>query len=76
MKFVLLIIVVVVGLYLLLGRSARKTGGAPRTVKPEPGPKPMVACSRCSVNLPRDEALFDVGGRPFCSEAHRLAGPR
>jgi len=28
------------------------------------------------VHLPKTDALFDGGGRPYCGEAHRLAGPR
>lgn len=52
-------------------RAARRPGadrrGAPAT---------MLACAHCGVHLPQSEAVFDVGGRPYCSEAHRLAGPR
>lgn len=33
----------------------------------------MVACTRCGVHLPRDEALADPGGRLYCSTAHRDA---
>lgn len=34
----------------------------------------MVACARCGVHLPRDEALADAGGQLYCSAAHRDAG--
>lgn len=77
MKYLLLLLVLAIGLYLLLGR--RRTGGdAPA---PPPPPKqdaaaPMVACAHCGVHLPRDDALLDAGGRSFCGEAHRIAGPR
>ena len=37
---------------------------------------PMLACSHCGLHLPKTEAVFDAEGRPFCGEAHRLAGPR
>lgn len=46
--------------------SARDTATAPT----------MIACAHCGVHLPQPEAMFDAAGRPFCSEAHRLAGPR
>jgi uncharacterized protein len=52
-------------------RATRRPGadrrGAPAT---------MLACAHCGVHLPQSDALFDAGGRPYCGEAHRLAGPR
>jgi uncharacterized protein len=39
-------------------------------------PTPMLACAHCGVHLPQAEAVTDGAGRPFCGEAHRLAGPR
>lgn len=39
-------------------------------------PVQIVACAHCGLNLPQTDALQDVAGRPFCSEAHRVAGPR
>lgn len=44
--------------------------------KPADKPTPMLACAHCGVHLPQAEALTDAAGRPFCGEAHRLAGPR
>lgn len=35
----------------------------------------MVACAHCGVHLPQSEAVVGPAGN-FCSEAHRLAGPR
>jgi uncharacterized protein len=35
----------------------------------------MLQCSHCGIHLPRAEALLDERGA-FCTEAHRLAGPR
>lgn len=88
MKYLLVLIVVVLGLWVLL----RKRGGAVGTgtgkdagsETPASGPRPaarlapsaMVACAHCDLRLPEGEAQFDALGRPFCSEAHRLAGPR
>jgi uncharacterized protein len=35
----------------------------------------MLQCSHCGLHLPHGDALHDARG-VFCSEAHRLAGPR
>lgn len=76
MKY-LIIILVIVALWLLLrqrkGREpAARTGPASRKAAQ---PQPMVQCSHCGVHLARADALAGDGGM-FCSEAHRLAGPR
>lgn len=39
-------------------------------------PAPMIVCVHCGVHLPKADAQADAAGRLFCSEAHRLAGPR
>jgi len=59
----------------LVGRAPRRarTGG-PRG-PPDGSPQAMVQCGHCGVHLPRAEALIDERGA-FCTEAHRLAGPR
>lgn len=81
----LVLAVVVVGLLWWLGRGRsgprRDAEGEP-TAPPQhpratPQPEPMVPCAHCGVLLPRAEALS--GGepsRPYCSDAHRRAGPR
>ena len=33
----------------------------------------MVACCYCDLHLPLDEAFMSPHGRPYCSEAHRIA---
>jgi uncharacterized protein len=70
----LLVLLVVLGLvgWLLFGHRRRAPGARRRAGKT--GPESMVACAHCGLHLPRTEALLD-GGRPYCSEAHRLAGP-
>lgn len=51
-------------------KAAHNGGAAP------PGPTPMLACAHCGVHLPQADAVLDGAGRPYCGEAHRLAGPR
>jgi uncharacterized protein len=79
MKLLVLLLVVGVLGWLLWGRS-RRPGAERRTPKPPPDKAPaaqaMVACAHCGVHLPQADALTDAAGRPFCSEAHRVAGPR
>ena len=80
-----LVLLAVVGLAIWWLRRGRSSDDSPRaqTRKPDkaaaPGPAqptPMLACAHCGVHLPQAEALTDGAGRPFCGEAHRLAGPR
>ncbi|MBZ8141933.1 hypothetical protein CLD22_18755 [Rubrivivax gelatinosus] len=78
MKYLLVIAVVGFVLWLMFGRGRRPEApprprrGAARA----PAPVEMIACAHCGVHLPADESVADAGGRRFCSEAHRLAGPR
>jgi uncharacterized protein len=87
MKYLLVLLVVVAGAWLLLGRGrgARRDGlpgqerAGPRV--PPAGPPAidavtMVACAHCGVHVPAAELCFDTAGRPYCSEAHSVAGPR
>lgn len=78
MKYLLVLIVVVGGLWLLLRQRPAARVDPPKAArkKAPPGPAAMVACAHCDLRLPQSEAQFDAQGRPFCSEAHRLAGPR
>lgn len=81
MKYLLVLLVVVVVAWMLLRRRERPPPAAPTTPpKPadpvSPSAQAMLACAHCGVHLPKTEAQFDVAGRPFCSQAHRLSGPR
>lgn len=84
MKYLLVLLVVGVVLYLLLGRgrvrsdddsgagAKKRKGGEQALAKPAT----MLACVHCGVHLPQVEAVRDGAGRAYCSDAHRLAGPR
>lgn len=77
MKYLLVIAVVGIVLWLMLGRE-RRVAPPPRSRRPAPPALPveMVACAHCGVHLPADETVSDAAGRRYCGEAHRLAGPR
>ena len=85
LKFLLLIVVLALAAGWIFTRSRRGRKGPPPAPKaPEraaPGDPPAVAtamlvCAHCQVHLPRDEAQFDVAGKPYCSAQHLVAGPR
>lgn len=88
MKYLVLLLVLAVALaWVSLGRRRRPPEVPPPKPAPGPAKEPatatkatpaarMLACTHCQVHLPESDALFDASGRPFCSEAHRLAGPR
>lgn len=82
-RVLLLVIAVLVFVWLLRrALSARKHGGSPDPKKTAPVPE-LVACARCGVHLPRNEAMAskeDIEGtagptRFFCSEEHLRLGP-
>ena len=86
LKYLLLALVV---LWLLYSPAVRgRLRGQPRHKadggKPTKGtqsaksakPDRIEPCAHCGVHLPVSEALHDIGGLVYCSEAHRLAGPR
>lgn len=78
MKYLLVLIAVAVLVWMLTARQ-RSRPKAPDQRKPgrKTAQAPaMLACAHCGVLLPPDEALTDAAGEAFCSEAHRLAGPR
>lgn len=68
MKWLVVLAVVGVGLWLML------RGRAPRRSPPHRA-EAMVQCAHCGVHFLSADAVLD-GSRVFCSEAHRLAGPR
>lgn len=81
MKYLLVVLVVGVALFMWTARSRGRRapppapGPAGKPAAP-PAPAPMLACAHCGVHLPAAEASRDDSGRGYCSAAHRLAGPR
>ena len=76
MKYLLVLLVVVVGLWLLAGRrGSRADPPLAKKQRPPVASPDMVACAHCGMHVPAPEALRDAAGRPFCEEAHRVAGP-
>ncbi|MEK6770149.1 MAG: PP0621 family protein [Pseudomonadota bacterium] len=71
----ILIIVLVAGLVWWLVRKARERRRQQRSDRARPDIEPMVACAHCGVHIPRHEASWN-GDVPYCSDAHRRAGPR
>ena len=70
MKYVLVIAIVLVVLWLLRPRR-RVDAGAARRGTAEATER-MVICAHCGVHLPASDALPGRGG-VFCGEAHRAA---
>jgi uncharacterized protein len=70
---VVLLLLMVVGILWFLGARSRerryKTGQKARE------PEAFARCAHCGVHLPINDAVVDRGVA-YCSEAHRLAGPR
>jgi uncharacterized protein len=77
MKYLLVLVVVGLGLWVLL-RGRRPAAGepAPKRARRGKAPAPMVPCAHCGLHLPASDAVTDAAGRTFCTDAHRLAGPR
>ena len=82
MKFLVLLLVLLVAVaWLAIGRRRERRDespppAAPSRQAPTARPATMLACAHCGVHLPGSEALRDADGRAYCSDAHRLAGPR
>ncbi len=75
-KLLLLVAVVALACWLFFGR-ARRGDGPRRDADAAPGAPPtMLACAHCGVHVPPLDAHTDAAGVPYCSDAHRLLGPR
>ena len=72
LRVVILVLVVAIVLWLL---TARSRGRPPKGVRKVRQPESFARCAHCGVHLPLNDAVVDRG-IAYCSEAHRLAGPR
>lgn len=71
MKWLVLIAVVLIVLWLLKPRRVRERPAASSSAR-GPLPENMVRCEHCGVHLPAGDALPGRSG-VFCGEAHRAA---
>jgi uncharacterized protein len=87
MKYLVLVAILAVVVGLMLGFKRKLPGRAEKPAQTPPQqrkksqptektPQAMLACAHCGLHLPQADASFDVAQRPYCSDAHRLAGPR
>jgi uncharacterized protein len=79
MKYLLVLIVVVIGLWMLnkrlRGPAAKPPPGrGPGATRPQV-PAEMVECAHCGLHLPAADAVRD-GAHVYCGDAHRRLGPR
>ncbi len=76
MKFLLLLVVVAFALWLLKTKGRGAAPSSKRKAPPKASAAAMLACVHCGVHLPQADTVQDAAGRSYCSDAHRLAGPR
>ena len=70
MRLVVLIVLIVLAVW-LIRRAFRAATGKPRQAPPIQGD--LVACARCGMHLPRNEAR-EAGGQLYCGEEHARLG--
>lgn len=73
MKYLVLVLVILLVVWLAKSARGRPERPAARPGPPEAGTAPgevMLVCAQCGVHLPSGEALPGRGG-VYCSEAHR-----
>lgn len=81
MKYLLVLIVIAIGLWMLNKRlrgPASKpppTGRGPEGARSSKVPAAMVECAHCGLHLPAADAVRE-GDHLYCGEAHRRLGPR
>lgn len=71
MKYLLVLAVVLVAVWLWRNNRRVEKQQPPAARAPLPAPQDMVRCPVCSVHLPRTDALPGPDGRLYCCQEHR-----
>jgi uncharacterized protein len=75
MKYIVLIAVILLVIWMMRGPRRDASRGAPERRAGPPPPQDMVECPVCHVHLPRADALAGPAGQLYCCAEHsRSAG--
>ena len=70
MKFLLVLVVVLIGFYVWRSSRAQRVGRPRDAAAAAPGVVEMVQCAQCGVHCARDEAVVGKAGT-YCTVQHR-----
>jgi uncharacterized protein len=73
MRFIVLIILVVLAVWLIRRAIRASRAGPPMQKQASVQQQELVRCARCGVHLPRSEAR-EAGGLTYCGEEHARLG--
>lgn len=76
MKYLVVVLVVVIVAWLMLRGRPKPQVESRREAPKARRAEAIVACRHCGIHVPRAEAFEDGSGAFYCSEAHRIAGPK
>lgn len=71
MKYMVLLLAILAGVWLIKRQQVRKPPAAGRPQQQVPT-TPMLACQRCGMHVPQQEAIQGRRGT-YCCQAHRQA---
>lgn len=72
----LLLFILVFAIGWLIYRQIKRSVGQKKSTEKVQSSEKMVKCAQCGTHLPASHATYDHQQRPFCSEEHRLKGPK